>query len=219
MALELLLMYISFLLATTTACIIYYKKIKMAQIEYESSKEIIKNITLDFSYKLQKVSRDIARYFADLEEIKKNSHSLNMELEENKKILSNTVNKMDNISAKLGELDMEISKLKYNFEKIKLGELQGTKSDLDNYVEVEVLKNLSDTEIEVLTIIEEKGEVSVAEIKDRINKTREHTARLLKKLYDKGYIDRISNRMPYRYYIRKELKDRIKNREKVEAST
>jgi DNA-binding MarR family transcriptional regulator len=212
-------MYISFLLATTTACIIYYKKIKMAQIEYESSKEIIKNITLDFSYKLQKVSRDIARYFADLEEIKKNSHSLNMELEENKKILSNTVNKMDNISAKLGELDMEISKLKYNFEKIKLGELQGTKSDLDNYVEVEVLKNLSDTEIEVLTIIEEKGEVSVAEIKDRINKTREHTARLLKKLYDKGYIDRISNRMPYRYYIRKELKDRIKNREKVEAST
>jgi DNA-binding MarR family transcriptional regulator len=191
----------------------------MAQIEYESSKEIIKNITLDFSYKLQKVSRDIARYFADLEEIKKNSHSLNMELEENKKILSNTVNKMDNISAKLGELDMEISKLKYNFEKIKLGELQGTKSDLDNYVEVEVLKNLSDTEIEVLTIIEEKGEVSVAEIKDRINKTREHTARLLKKLYDKGYIDRISNRMPYRYYIRKELKDRIKNREKVEAST
>jgi DNA-binding MarR family transcriptional regulator len=191
----------------------------MAQIEYESSKEIIKNITLDFSYKLQKVSRDIARYFADLEEIKKNSHSLNMELEENKKILSNTVNKMDNISGKLGELDMEISKLKYNFEKIKLGELQGTKSDLDNYVEVEVLKNLSDTEIEVLTIIEEKGEVSVAEIKDRINKTREHTARLLKKLYDKGYIDRISNRMPYRYYIRKELKDRIKNREKVEAST
>jgi predicted transcriptional regulator len=212
-------MYISFLLATTMACIIYYKKIKTAQLEYESSKEIIKNITLNFSYKLQKVYRDISRYFEDLEEIKRNSQSLNKEFEENKKIIFNALNKIDNISGKLGELDMEISKLKSNIEKNKLGEFQGTKSELDNYVEVDVLKNLSDTEIEVLSIIEEKGEVSVAEIKDQINKTREHTARLLKKLYDKGYIDRISNRMPYRYYIRKELKDRIKNREKVKAST
>ena len=53
------------------------------------------------------------------------------------------------------------------------------------------------------------GEGAVPEIKVRIDKTREHTARLLKKLYDKGFIDRNTNSMPYRYSIRKEIRDLI----------
>jgi len=42
-----------------------------------------------------------------------------------------------------------------------------------------------------------------------VNKTREHTARLLKKLFDSGYIDRNTSGMPYRYSVRKEIKDLI----------
>ena len=53
------------------------------------------------------------------------------------------------------------------------------------------------------------GEGSVTEIREQIGKTREHTARLLKKLYDKGFIDRNTSRMPYRYVIRKEIKELI----------
>jgi DNA-binding MarR family transcriptional regulator len=72
-----------------------------------------------------------------------------------------------------------------------------------------VLENLTDTELEVLALIEELGEGTVPEIRERIGKTREHTARLLKKLYERGFIDRNTSGMPYRYHVRKEIRELI----------
>ena len=63
----------------------------------------------------------------------------------------------------------------------------------------------------VLKIIDEMGEGSVPEIRGRIQKTREHTARLLKKLFDRGFIDRNTSGMPYRYHLRKEIVELVKN--------
>ena len=51
----------------------------------------------------------------------------------------------------------------------------------------------------------------VDKIREKIQKTREHTARLLKKLFDKGFIDRNTRSMPYRYHLRKEIVDLVKN--------
>ena len=42
-----------------------------------------------------------------------------------------------------------------------------------------------------------------------MNKTRERTARLLKKLFESGFIDRNTSGMPYRYSVRKEIKELI----------
>ena len=76
----------------------------------------------------------------------------------------------------------------------------------------DILQQLTDTEMEVLEMIVDLGEGTVPEIRDRIDRTREHTARLLKKLYDKGFIDRNTSGMPYRYSIRKEIRDVILER-------
>ena len=75
----------------------------------------------------------------------------------------------------------------------------------------DVLDQLTPTEFNVLTLIDELGEVSVPEIREKIEKTREHTARLLKKLFDKGFIDRNTSSMPYRYHLRKEIVELVKN--------
>ncbi len=75
-----------------------------------------------------------------------------------------------------------------------------------------ILESLTETELKVLTLIEELGEGSVPAIRERINKTREHTARLLKKLFEMGFIDRNTSGMPYRYYIRKEIKELIQRK-------
>jgi predicted transcriptional regulator len=54
------------------------------------------------------------------------------------------------------------------------------------------------------------GDGSVPEIREKIQKTREHTARLLKKLFDRGFIDRNTRSMPYRYHLRKEIVEIVK---------
>lgn len=74
----------------------------------------------------------------------------------------------------------------------------------------DVLSQLTPTEFDVLTLIDEMGEGSVPEIREKIQKTREHTARLLKKLFDRGFIDRNTRSMPYRYHLRKEIVEIVK---------
>jgi DNA-binding MarR family transcriptional regulator len=61
----------------------------------------------------------------------------------------------------------------------------------------------------VLTFLEDFNEGSVPQIREKIGKTREHTARTLKKLYDKGFVDRNTSSMPYRYSVRKEMRELI----------
>lgn len=214
-----LLVYVAFLIVVTCASFIYYKTIEKAQLEYEASRDILKNITLDFSYRLQKISREVNKLLIDFEEFKRTNYSMKEVGEENKKIIFDILEKYKALSSKVFQIECEINKLKDDYAKgEKRDLLTANNTNLDNYIEDDVLKNLTETEVEVLCIIEEKGEASVSEIRNRISKTREHTARLLKKLYDRGYIDRNSNRMPYRYYVRKELKNKIKNRQKVNAS-
>ncbi|MBS7652342.1 MAG: MarR family transcriptional regulator [Candidatus Bathyarchaeia archaeon] len=165
------------------------------------------------------MSKEVSRLLMGYEDFKKIIYSSGLKNEENEKIILDIMPKIDGLLNKILEIEKEISKLKIDFERIKKRDLQPLDNINLSTLEVnDALLNLTNTEIEVLTIIEENGEASVSEIKKRINKTREHTARLLKKLYDKGYIDRNSSRMPYRYYVRKELKDKIKRKPNIKAS-
>ena len=42
-------------------------------------------------------------------------------------------------------------------------------------------------------------------MKNRISLSREHTARLMKKLYEKGYLERETGKIPFRYTVKKEM--------------
>ena len=46
-------------------------------------------------------------------------------------------------------------------------------------------------------------------IMEKIGKTREHTSRLMKKLWQEGYIERDTNSIPFIYRPTKELEKRI----------
>jgi DNA-binding MarR family transcriptional regulator len=72
-----------------------------------------------------------------------------------------------------------------------------------------ILAQLTETELSALKKIAELGEGAVPEIKEHLGTTREHTARTLKKLYESGFVDRSTNAMPYRYSVRKEIRDLI----------
>jgi len=52
-----------------------------------------------------------------------------------------------------------------------------------------------------------EGEKTASKIRERIGLTREHTARLMKSLYSRGYIERRTDKMPYVYRLKDEMKD------------
>jgi DNA-binding MarR family transcriptional regulator len=65
----------------------------------------------------------------------------------------------------------------------------------------------------VIEIIGKEGEKTAPEIREKINLTREHTARLMKKLYKNGYLERDTHKMPYVYRLKEEMQKILKKRE------
>ena len=55
------------------------------------------------------------------------------------------------------------------------------------------------TELQVLTLLANEGPKSAPEIGRIVGRSREHTARLMKKLFDEGYVRRDQTRIPFRY--------------------
>jgi len=64
---------------------------------------------------------------------------------------------------------------------------------------------LTDTEIAVLEMLSKEGAKTAPEIKERVKLSREHTARLMKKLYEEGYLEREADKIPFKYSIKKEM--------------
>ncbi|MCW4000361.1 MAG: MarR family transcriptional regulator [Candidatus Bathyarchaeota archaeon] len=67
------------------------------------------------------------------------------------------------------------------------------------------LSALTETEITVLEMLSKEGPKTAPEIKEHVKLSREHTARLMKKLYEEGYLEREAGKIPFRYSIKKEM--------------
>jgi DNA-binding CsgD family transcriptional regulator len=75
------------------------------------------------------------------------------------------------------------------------------------------LAALTDTEIAVLELLSKEGAKTAPEIKERVQLSREHTARLMKKLYEEGYLERETGKIPFRYSIKKEMENLLQKAE------
>jgi CRP-like cAMP-binding protein len=80
------------------------------------------------------------------------------------------------------------------------------------------------TELQVLTLLANEGPKSAPEIGRFVGRSREHTARLMKKLFDEGYVRRDQARIPFRYSTVERVKqsftrpeERSQGRETVSA--
>ena len=78
------------------------------------------------------------------------------------------------------------------------------------------LAALTDTEITVLEMLLKEGAKTAPEIKEKVHLSREHTARLMKKIYEEGYVEREAGKIPFRYTIKKEMEALL---QKVEPTT
>jgi predicted transcriptional regulator len=74
------------------------------------------------------------------------------------------------------------------------------------------LSMITETEKWILHMLVEEGSTTAPKVEKKIGKTREHTARLMKKLWQEGYIERDTHRMPFTYRPTKKLKKILKKK-------
>jgi uncharacterized membrane protein len=211
--LEFLFVTLSFLAITVAASFIYYKRIKQAQVEYERSKDLVRSITQGFVRQVERISKSIAGMQRDASDA---LHMAGEALDASRDAISTAEEsrkETKKLAERIDDTDTAISSMREEIQKLAERPVAApVQARVEAPIPVEgdaVLENLTETELEVLALIEELGEGAVPEIRERIGKTREHTARLLKKLYERGFIDRNTSGMPYRYHVRKEIRELI----------
>ena len=200
---------------TTIASFIYYKKISQAQEEYEESRDIVRGITNGFARQISRLTASISGFESDASD----AHRVAAQaLETSRMAFEASKSRVDErklIDERFKGTEKAIEEVRKEIQELskRHGPLvQAVPMDAPIPLQQrDVLDQLTPTEFDVLTLIDGLGEGSVPEIREKIQKTREHTARLLKKLFDKGFIDRNTSSMPYRYHLRKEIVELVKN--------
>jgi hypothetical protein len=218
---ELVFTTFALFLVTVVASYIFYQRIKMAQSEYDESKDAVRNITFGFTRQVKRVESELGRIERETLQAKYMANEALSAKQGNSEATLAGLEKVKELSDRVNGIEESIETMKKDLSKIaSQPRVVIPANPVDAPIPVQgddILQGLTETELDVLKRIVDFGEGTVPEIKEHIDKTREHTARLLKKLYDKGFIDRNTSSMPYRYSIRKEIRDLIL--EQNEAST
>jgi hypothetical protein len=208
---------------TLAASLIFYRRIKMAQREYEDSKDAVGTITAGFTRQANKLEKSIQEAKNDAVTAKVAAAGALKSSGETKEAVLQGLEEVKKLQDRVNSTESAVESFKKELQRLaSTPRIQLQAPNLEAPIPVQqagVLDRLTDTELDVLVKIVELGEGTVPEIRDHIKKTREHTARMLKRLYDSGFIDRNTSGMPYRYSARKEIKELILQRGEVAKAT
>jgi DNA-binding MarR family transcriptional regulator len=220
------------LVATVSAILLYYRRIRRLGQEYENAKGAVDNIVVSVDGQFRRQANVIHFVTKDLEMLSLENKKVTKKVEECEERLSDlaeSFNEVPNIeesvSGQIEDFRKEVLGIKETQDRVmkKLVEIEKIKQE--TYVpEVKIeaaipikkekaLEPLTETELMVLETIGREGEKTAPEIREKIGHTREHTARLMKKLYKDGYLERDTHKMPYVYRLKEEMKKILKKRE------
>jgi len=121
--------------------------------------------------------------------------------------------KYDQLSKQIHELIANDKKLLLNFEQIQSRltapiPIESAAQVRSQLPEDAALNRLTVTERGTLQMLSQ-GALPASELGRRLNKSREHMARLMKKLYLEGYVDREPERPPFRYKLNDKLRSSL----------
>lgn len=221
------------LIVTVALALKYYEVLRRARKEYESARETVDDVVLSFNRQLQHEAQRIEASAFKLEGlsskvdgISKSIGQMQESLQTNELKLASTLQEQNNVSIKLGEMGKQV-------QGIVTGQstFETRMSNLDDQLRKALampepnvqgvmpirrdraLAPLTATELSVLEMLATEGPKTAPEIKERVKLSREHTARLMKKLYEGGYLERDTDKIPFRYSVKKEMQDILKRTE------
>jgi len=223
---ESLLILIGVLLAATIgASVEYYRQIRKAQKEYEKAREAVEDIVLSFNRELKREADrlELVAYKVEGNAAKADASIKRVESIENKIVPIESklraISENDaSILSKIAEVDTKTRNIEAAQQtlKTKITEVEEQVQKLSAVPEIKgepvipirrdkAMSALTDTEVAVLEMLSAEGSKTAPDIKDRVRLSREHTARLMKKLYEKGYLERETGKIPFRYSAKKEM--------------
>jgi DNA-binding transcriptional ArsR family regulator len=217
---SLMAVYVFLFLLTACTTLLYYLKVRQASKEYVKAKGALDDIVFSFNRELR-AEGDTIREITQKNDTKM-VEALDAVDHVNPKVtdLEDRLRKMEESLAIIFNEQLELKKriddsLRQRAEPLKetiVSSVATGGHESDNLAVPSIslrkegaLASLTDTEVQILQLLANQGERTAVQIRSEIKLTREHTARLMKKLYISGYVERRTDRTPYTYRLKKEM--------------
>ncbi len=230
---EFMLLVTSVLLfITILALLLYYRRIRTLRQEYERARGVVEDIVVGVDSQFRRQKDRVLFVAQKIESASLENKKVVKKVDEYERRLTDLANSMGDVpqieerfSGQLKEMRSEVEGIKASQDKVmkKIVEIEKLKEEVhvpEMKIEAAIpikrekaLAPLTETELMVLETIGREGEKTAPEIREKIGLTREHTARLMKKLYKDGYLERDTHKMPYVYRLKEEMQKILKRRE------
>jgi len=214
------------LLSTIATTILYYKRIRQVSRAYREAKDVVGDIVISFDKQLQRQGEQIGSVANEVETLTTKSERVSKRLDEQEEHfaarLADLTSKaaessgIETVKKDLEDVKKQLEDLAKSQEELRERAVAMPESQIKTAIPIKrerALAPLTETELRVLEFIAEAGEKTAPDVKDMIKLTREHTARLMKKLYEGGYLERRSERTPYAYRVKEEMLKILKKSE------
>ena len=128
------------------------------------------------------------------------------------------VEKVDRLQKNVNNVERQFQEMRIQVDRLARFQETNTGSRVVpvGVVTADILGRLSPTERSVLALLV-SGPKAAPEIGRVMTKSREHTGRLMKSLFEQGFVERETDRQPYEYHLNGRVKDVLARR--VEQQT
>ena len=224
-------------IVTLLATIEYSRQLRKARIEYEKAKNVVEDIVLSFNRELRRDSERLEVLAYRIEANATKTEAAQKRFEDLEKRIVPLETQMlatpkdeQQISAALAEITTKVTTFDTTQETLRtqMAKLSDQVEKLSALPEIKseqvipikrdkAFATLTGTEIAVLETLSMEGSKTAPEIKDKVQLSREHTARVMKRLYEEGYVERETGKIPFKYTVKKEMEQLLRKPESNQA--
>jgi hypothetical protein len=232
---EEVLLFITGVLLTVTvgAAVEYYRQLRSVKKEYEKARGAVEDIVLSFNRQFKQEADKLEAVAYNIMTVSSKSDNALQKAEAVEKGIPDLESKISSVTedrakevSRLEEIDRKVCDVTVSQEALvaKFSALEDQARQLSITPEAKIeavipikrekaLAPLTETELSTLEMLALEGPKTAPEVKDRIKLSREHTARLMKKLYESGYLERDTNKIPFKYHVKEEMSKLLKKTE------
>lgn len=211
-------------ISTLALIVFYYRRLRAVSKEYSEARSTVEGIVTTFKTRYDKLSSALQELKAQTStnqsttrEIVEATAQLNRRIDDTLATLEESKRLSGIMSNSISALQEEVSQLKKAQEALqsKVSSPLSLKSPMaspqpdakkeDSTSSID--SKLTETENIVLQFLLSEGPKTAREVEVKIEKTREHTARLMKKLWQEGYVERETHKIPFTYRAARALRN------------
>jgi len=189
------------------------KELVRATKEYKEARTVVRAIIMTYTERLTRQEENCHAINTDLTRLKDSYGKLEAKQNPPIEFAKQTIAASSELTEALKETSVRIKVLNEALSNREQGSIDSANPGGPNVktlqIAVKSSEEMTSTEIHTLKILVTEGVKTSTQLHERVGRSREHFARLMKRLYERGYVDRDTSKTPFLYKINESIAQKV----------